>query len=100
MPQDYLHDNDDLKIADGDFVVGESTTQHQSLLWRLNKGELRQYPKTGIGSTSYLLDDVPGDIYAETQKQFEADGMSIRKLDISFSTDGSKLEPNIEAFYR
>lgn len=100
MPEDYLHIDDDLQIANGDFVQGETSAQHQSLLLRMKKGELRQYPKTGVGIDNFLLDDVPGDIYGEIQKQFEADGMTIRKMDVSFSDDGTKLEPEIDAFYR
>lgn len=83
MPQDYLHDDDfDLKIENGDFVVGESTQQHQQLLLLLEKGELRQYPKTGVGLKTFLNDDNIGDLNQEIQKQFEADGMTISKLKI------------------
>ena len=99
MPGDYLHIDDDLKIADGDFVTGEAVLQHQQLLLRLKKGELRQFPKTGCGIDDFLLDDAPGDVYLEIRKQFEADGMSIRKLDINFNESSGKLEPVIDAFY-
>lgn len=99
MPGDYLHIDDDLLIANGDFVAGESTLQHQSLLLRLKKGELRQFPKTGVGVDDFLLDDTPGDVYLEIRKQFEADGMTIRKLEISFNAAAGKLEPIIDAIY-
>jgi hypothetical protein len=96
---DYTHENDDLKIADGDFVSTESTTQHQSLLVRLKKGELRQFPKTGVGIDDFLLDDAPGDVFLEIQKQFEADGMVIRSVDIELDESNSKLKPKVNAFY-
>lgn len=99
MPGDYLHIDDDLKIEDGDFVTGESTLQHQSLLIRLKKGELRQYPKTGVGIDDFLLDDAPGDAYGEIQKQFKADGNVIRKLEVAFNPSTGKLEPKVDAFY-
>lgn len=90
MVQDYLLDTDfDLRIEAGDFVVGESTTQHQDLLMLLEKGELRQYPKTGVGVRTYLNDDSLGDIYQEIQRQFENDGMTVSKLVIN--SDG-KIE--------
>ncbi len=83
MPQDYLLDaNDDLQITGGDFVVGESTLQHQSLLVRCKKGELRQYPKTGVGMENFLLDETLADAYPEIQKQFEADGMKVRSIEV------------------
>ena len=83
MPKDYLLDDDfDLKIANGDFVVGESTAQHQQLLLLLEKGELRQYPRTGVGIKNFLNDDNLGDLYQEIHKQFKADGLNIEKLKI------------------
>lgn len=100
MPVDYLHIDDDLLITNGDFVTGEAVLQHQQLLLRLKKGELRQYPKTGVGIDDFLLDDVPGDVYLEIRKQFEADGMNIRKLEIAFNETINKLEPIIEAEYK
>lgn len=84
MPQDYLLDSSfDLRIEDGDFVVGESTAQHQDLLIHLEKGELRQYPKTGVGIKSFFNDDQVGALYGEIQQQFEADGMTVKKLEIT-----------------
>jgi hypothetical protein len=96
---DYLHDDDDLRIANGDFVKGESTLQHQSLLTRFNKGELRQFPKTGVGIDNFLLDDEAGDVFPEIQKQFEADGMVIRDIDIEIDNVNGKLKPKVNAFY-
>lgn len=100
MAIDYLHDSDDLKIANGDFVTGESTQQHQSLLVRLKKGELRQFPKTGVGIDSFLQDENPGDVHMEIQKQIEADGMVVRDILIRFDEkDLKKLELTIDAYY-
>jgi len=98
MPKDYLHTADDLMIADGDFVQGESNLQHQQLLLRLKKGELRQYPKTGVGVDDFLLDDAPGDVYLEIRKQFEADKLLIRKINLVMIE--GKLETDIEAYYQ
>ena len=85
MPvQDYLLDTSyDLSIDGGDFVIGESTSQHQQILLLSEKGEIRQYPRTGIGLNSFLNDESGSDLYAEIQKQFEADGMIIKTLSIT-----------------
>jgi len=98
--EDYLHTEDnDLLIADGDFVVGETTQQAQSLLLRIKKGELRQYPKTGVGIDDFLVDDNPGDIYREIQLQFEADGMTVRKIDINLDEVKNTLDAKVDASY-
>lgn len=101
MPTDYLLDeNDDLLIADGDFVKGESTKQHQSLLVRLKKGELRQFPKTGVGIEDFLQDENPGDAHVEIQRQLEADGMVVRDIQLQFSSEDEKLlQLRIDAYY-
>jgi hypothetical protein len=44
-----LDDNNDLRIENGDFVVGDSTKQHQKLLLMLSKGDTRQFALDGVG---------------------------------------------------
>lgn len=39
-----LDDNDDLTIANGDFVIGESVIQEVGIILRLNSGELKSDP--------------------------------------------------------
>jgi hypothetical protein len=96
MPTDYLYTDDmDLRIENGDFVVGDSTMQHQQVLLIAEKGELRQYPLTGVGTMSYLNDDQIGDLYPEIQKQFEADGMVVKTLSIDHE---GKI--NVDAAYK
>lgn len=92
---DLILDTDyDIKIANGDFVKGESTRQHQSLLILTEKGELREFPKQGVGAQSWLLDDVNfGDFNAEVKRQYEADGMKVVAI------KGRNTNLQIEAFY-
>ena len=100
MPYDYAHDSDsDLLIANGDFVVGESTLQHQAIIVKLQPGELRQYPKTGVGIDNYLLAEGAENLQQEIQKNFEADGMKVRSIDFEVSTDGLTIVPIVNAFY-
>lgn len=78
--------DDDLDLApakNGDFAVGESTGQHQNLLLLSEKGMWRQHPLTGVGIASALLDDSPGAIKREILKEFELDGMRVKKVRIS-----------------
>ncbi|GGG33438.1 oxidase [Hymenobacter glacieicola] len=74
----------DLEIRGGDFVIGESTEQHQALLLYTNKGEWRQAPEVGIGIVEMLLDDASGvGIASEIQQQLELDGQQIMALRLS-----------------
>lgn len=68
------------QVKDGDFVVGESTQQHQHLLLITQPGEIRQSPLTGVGLADFLESEDPGILKQTIQKQFELDGMSIRRL--------------------
>jgi len=82
MPFDYKHTDYDLATANGDFVKAESTVQHMNLLTISNKGDWRQYPRTGIGIYFFLLDDNIGDLYKEIKTQYEADGLVVDKLNV------------------
>lgn len=81
--KDFLLGNDgDLLIQDGDFVIGDSTIQNQKLLFVTKKGEWRQNIGVGIGAIDYINDDALADLSQEIQKQFEADGMRVKKVSV------------------
>lgn len=95
MPTDFLDDADgDLMIRDGHFVIGESTEQHKKDLLIAQKGDYRQHPFVGVGIGDYLEDDELADIGQEIQKQFEMDGMKVKKVEVF---EDGKI--NIEAKY-
>ncbi|MCX6232441.1 MAG: oxidase [Bacteroidetes bacterium] len=88
-----LDENFDLAVVDGDFVLGESTQQHQELLLLINKGELKEFPLAGVGLNEYLLDD--GEMLELTQeicKQFSVDGMKVGEIELS----GESIKINAE----
>lgn len=73
-----LDETYDLIIKDGDFLVDESTAQHQELLLLADKGQFKQFPTIGIGIDLYLNDEATAqDIKRSIQEQFELDGMTI-----------------------
>ncbi len=83
MPKDILLDETgDLAIINGDFAFGESTIQHQTLLLSSQKGEWKEFPKTGIGIENYLNDDTTNDMMNEISDQFEKDGMKVSQVNI------------------
>lgn len=47
MTDILLDENDELRIENGDFVIGESIDQEVSLILRMSKGELKEDPILG-----------------------------------------------------
>ena len=81
---DYLLDDDnDLSIADGDFVIGDSDLQHQKLLLFAEKGAYKQYPTIGVAAATYLKDDNSADLLREIRLQFGQDGMQVNQVAIN-----------------
>ena len=94
MKDILLDENHDLRIEDGDFVVGDATEQNERLLLLLNKGELKQYPIDTVGVVMYQDDESKAALMQEIERQFTADGMQVNKV---------ALEAGIiktEAFYK
>lgn len=94
MPKDVLLDDDfDLMIVDGDFVVNESTAQHQKILIFSEKGEFKEVPMRGIGARRYLEDHAPDNFAREMRTEFTTDGMKVNKIqiaaDLSIQIDAS-----------
>jgi hypothetical protein len=75
-----LGSDGDLRLEGGDFVVGESTIQHQNLLLLLDKGSLRQRPTRGVGIMSWQLSENPARLNAAIKREFEADGMIVHRV--------------------
>lgn len=79
-----LNSNYEPLVKKGDFVIEESTQQHQEFLLIANKGQFRQFPVTGVGINNFLLDESdPEELRLEIYKQFELDGMQVNEIDIS-----------------
>ena len=94
MPNDILlTDEFDLFFEDGDFVIGESTEQHQALLLLIDKGELREFPQRGVGLRTWINDDNDGDLNAAIKREFEADGMKV------LAVQGRATKLRVEAIY-
>lgn len=92
---DILLDEDsDLQVANGDFVVGESTMQHQRDLLIAVPGDIRQFPLIGAGIRMELLDNVSRtELRMSIQREMERDGMRVSVLRID--VDGNvELQAN------
>lgn len=82
-----LDETGDLLIVNGDFVISDGTLQHQEHIIIAQKGEYKQYPEIGVGIANILNDENPRDIITQIRRNFEYDGMTIKKLE--FDQDGS-----------
>lgn len=80
---DYLMTgNDDLLIANGDFVKGDSDKQHQRSLLLAEKGDYKQAPIATVGLASYINDDAEtAELLREIRLRFSDDGMTVDYID-------------------
>lgn len=97
-----LDDNLDLKVevvkdSDGlitqGIVVGDTTYQNQILLLHANKGEIKEFPTSGVGVQNYLEDDSSEALAREIRSEFTDDGMTVSSIEINMP------QLNIEANY-
>ncbi|SIT25656.1 hypothetical protein SAMN05421786_11549 [Chryseobacterium ureilyticum] len=95
MPFDLILDeNFDIKIEDGDFVIGESTFQNQNLLILADKGQFKMDPTVGVGTRRFLESSKKDDLAREIRQEFIKDGMFIKSLSIS-----PEMEIKVDAVY-
>lgn len=84
MGKDIILDKDgDLKIEDGDFVIGNSDQQEIEALIMWKKGECKEFPLAG-GNLAQLLKTREGQTAAlrEAKYQLNNDGFDINKIGI------------------
>jgi hypothetical protein len=76
-------DGSGLQWANNDFVLGESTQQHQRLLLVSQKGDFKENPTRCVGLYTWLKDDenTPG-LLGDIKQEFEADGMKVKLVQL------------------
>lgn len=87
---DIITEDNDLKIANGDFVVEESKAQHIEHILMVHKGQFYQYPLLGVGIKSKIKGDGE-DIKGEIIKQLKSDNIEIDKISIEFEQEELKI---------
>ncbi len=81
---DYIRSAGDLVIVNGDFAKGDCTGKHQETLLLAEPGDFKQFPTMGVGMMNFLLNNATSDeVRSAIQKEFEADGMSIKSMTIN-----------------
>ena len=92
--KDFIKQDNDLVIVGGDFVVDDSTVQHQQDIIVCEKGWNKFSPLAGVGIYTYLNDSetVVG-LKQAIRYELERDGQVVEKVEIK----GSQIQ--IEAIY-
>ena len=94
MKDILLNESLDLDLHAGDLAVGFSDLQHQQLLLMTNRGNIKEFPAVGIDAFGYLQDNDTSALLREIRRQFTADGMEVKTINI---TNTGQL--NIDAAY-
>ena len=89
MTDFVLDTNGDLLITEADFVLDDSTQQHQKLLLLAAKGDFKENPTATVGLINYVESENEADMLREIRKCFANDGLNIKTLAIS--NDGKLL---------
>lgn len=86
---DYMRNPDaSPMVANGDFVKGDATLQHQKSILLAAKNDYKSSPTTGVVLRDYINEDVdPDDLQTVIQKEFEDDGMTIYRLKLNSFED-------------
>lgn len=90
-----LDASEDLEIATGDFVVVESTAQHQRQLILNNKGDFKQNPSISVGVLNYMDDENFQQLIRAISVEFARDGMDVKR--VALAKDGLVKS---DAYYR
>jgi len=94
MKDILLNESLDLDLHAGDLATGFSDLQHQQLLLMTNRGNIKEFPAVGIDAFGYLQDNDTSALLREIRRQFTADGMEVKTINI---TNTGQL--NIDAAY-
>lgn len=71
-----------LRIENGDFVIGDATLQHQQHIILAQKGEYKEAPEIGVGVLTEIHNENPRELLTKIRRNFEYDGMTVNKLTI------------------
>ena len=74
---------EDLDILNGDFVMAESTAQHQRQLILNTRGDFKQNPTICAGAFGYLDDENLQELIRAVSIEFSKDGMDVQSIRLS-----------------
>ena len=86
----------DLKIINGDFVIGDSDSQHVRDIIADYPGYWKQYINVGVGLPSYQNGSISIPILKQTIKtQLINDGFNVQGLDITLTNGTLEIIPYV-----
>lgn len=90
IAQDFLFDDDgDLKIVDGDFVVGESDLQHVEDLILSGPGWYKEFKELGVNAQQYIgSSGRQQEIERNIRLNLQADGFNVNRLRVQQLSTG------------
>ena len=78
-----LNYTDDLNMANGDFLIKESDSQHVQHILKANKGDFKMNPELGVGIENMLNSEEATSFLIETKKNLEYDGMKVQNIEFT-----------------
>jgi hypothetical protein len=94
--QDYLLDDDgDLKIVNGDFVIGDSDLQNINDILISEQGWWKEFPALGAGISKLLKGKViPTLVESLIKAQLESDGFQVGRPSVTNAGGNVTISPN------
>lgn len=90
---DFIREADnEIKIANGDFVVGLSDEQHIEDILLAAPGDVKQFPLAGVDINKGINGSIDGELRKEIKLQMEADGFEVSG--IIFNEQELKINAN------
>lgn len=80
---DIQLEQDDLKLAAGDFLIMDGAAEHQRQLLLNNKGDFKESPTVCVGAFTYIEEEQIGTLLRAIKTEFARDGMTSISLSIS-----------------
>jgi hypothetical protein len=98
LVKDFIFDNDDIVIENGDFKLTESDTYHIRDIIEGYKGQYYKEPLIGVGIGRYdHASDSEIEIKREIKIQLESDNYKVDDITVEFQDDSLVIETkNIE----
>jgi hypothetical protein len=74
---------DDMQTNNGDFIIVESTAEHQRQLLLNDKGEFKENPTTCVGVYNYLDDEGLQELSRDVTVVYAEDGMTVNSVQLA-----------------
>lgn len=99
IAQDFLFDDDgDLRIENGDFVIGDSDVQHIQDIIFSGPGWYKEFPEIGVNALSYLGSKGKQQEFQRAIKlQLQSDGYNVNTIRVSQNEAGTLIIDHIDA---